>query len=56
VTSSPRRVYTILGAALAVFTAAAAPGASAVDLSVDRNMVRGPAAAPVTIVEFADYQ
>ena len=34
-----------------------APGARAqVEITVDPSMVKGPAGAPVTIVEFSDYQ
>jgi protein-disulfide isomerase len=43
--------------ALAVFLAA--PGmlrAAPVDISADPAVTRGPAGAPVTIVEFSDYQ
>ncbi|MGH7391231.1 MAG: hypothetical protein ACREM3_17495 [Candidatus Rokuibacteriota bacterium] len=48
-----RRVYTI---AVALLPALAAPLAAQVDLSVDPAMTRGPAQAPVVIVEFSDYQ
>lgn len=33
-----------------------APAAAQVELTIDPAMVRGPADAPVTIVEFSDYQ
>ncbi len=52
--SGPGRVYYILLALLAL-----APDATAlaqVTLTVDHAMVRGPEGAPVTIVEFSDYQ
>ena len=53
------RVYTIrvalLGLALALVYGAA--GAEMFgDITVEPTMVRGPATAPVTIVEFSDYQ
>jgi len=56
-----RRVYTIaLGLILAVAslgTGCRAPAPGAHDrLAVQTQMVKGPATAPVTIVEFSDYQ
>jgi protein-disulfide isomerase len=58
-TARPPRVYTIVAvrfvlllALVGLVTGAAEP----VDLSVDPVMVKGPATAPVTIVEFSDYQ
>jgi protein-disulfide isomerase len=47
------RVYTILLVSIVGFTiASAAP----VRVTVDPTMVKGPATAPVTIIEFSDYQ
>lgn len=59
ISSSSRRVYTIalvvtVGVAV-VGIGCRAPGAAS-RLSVDTQMTKGPAAAPVTIVEFSDYQ
>ena len=56
-----RRVYTIalgliLGVgALGIGCRAPAPGAQD-RLAVQTQMIKGPATAPVTIVEFSDYQ
>jgi len=41
---------------LGLLALVAAPAAAQVELSVDPAMVRGPADAPVKIVEFTDYQ
>jgi hypothetical protein len=52
------RVYTIR-AALLVLTLVLVGGAGAQvpgDITVEPTMVKGPAGAPVTIVEFSDYQ
>ena len=47
------RVYTILLVSIVGFAiASAAP----VRVTVDPTMVKGPVAAPVTIIEFSDYQ
>jgi hypothetical protein len=46
----------LLGRALAAAVACPPAFAQVVELTVDPVMVRGPADAPVTIVEFADYQ
>ncbi|HXU87877.1 MAG TPA: hypothetical protein VFQ62_03420 [Methylomirabilota bacterium] len=47
------RVYTILLVSIVGFAiASAAP----VRVTVEPTMVKGPATAPVTIVEFSDYQ
>jgi protein-disulfide isomerase len=46
----------LIGLALAGLLAPAAAAAQGVDLRVDPAMVKGPAGAPVTIVEFSDYQ
>ena len=49
-----RRVYTI---AVGLLTVLAAPLAAQVDnLSIDPLMTKGPALAPVVIIEYADYQ
>ena len=48
------RVYTIILACALVFAAADAP--AQVEITVAPFMVKGPAGAPVTIVEFSDYQ
>jgi protein-disulfide isomerase len=44
------------GLALAAASVCLPAFAQVVELTVDPAMVRGPADAPVTIVEFADYQ
>lgn len=56
--SVPRRVYTILAAlGLVLATALAlAPALAQIELTVAPAMTQGPAQAPVTIVEFSDYQ
>jgi len=59
ISSSSRRVYTIarvlIVAAAAVGIGCRAPGAQT-QMSVDTRMMKGAAAAAVTIVEFSDYQ
>jgi hypothetical protein len=59
-TARPPRVYTIpvalLLAALALTAGRGLAQAPVVDLSVEPSMVKGPRTAPVTIVEFSDYQ
>ena len=56
------RVYTIrivplvLALALTVHVRGAAAVEMLGDITVEPTMVRGPATAPVTIVEFSDYQ
>lgn len=50
---SPRVYYIIFACAL-VFSAAEAP--AQVELTVAPFMAKGPADAPVTIVDFSDYQ
>ena len=45
------------GASLLLLLAAAACGAQTPrDLTIEPAMVKGPAGAPVTIIEFSDYQ
>jgi hypothetical protein len=54
-----RRVYTIRLAALLILVALLAPVAGArtpPDITIEPRMVKGPEGAPVTIVEFSDYQ
>jgi hypothetical protein len=52
-----RRVRrTVNGVALAVTLWASACSAQTATLTIDPVMARGPAEAPVTIVEFSDYQ
>ena len=48
------RVYTIVAASIlaCALTATAAP----IRLTIEPIMTKGPATAPVTIVEFSDYQ
>ncbi len=41
---------------LVLVALAVAPAAAQVDVSVDPAMTRGPAGAPVTIVEFFDFE
>jgi protein-disulfide isomerase len=56
--SVPRRVYTILaplGLVLAT-SLALAPALAQIELTMTPAMTQGPAQAPVTIVEFSDYQ
>jgi hypothetical protein len=56
--SVPRRVYTILaplGLVLAT-SLALAPALAQIELTMTPSMTQGPAQAPVTIVEFSDYQ
>jgi len=59
ISPSSRRVYTIALAltvgVVAVGIGCRAPGAQS-QMGVDTRMVKGSAAAPVTIVEFSDYQ
>jgi protein-disulfide isomerase len=54
-----RRVYYTVALALALAgsaSVASRPAAGPVDLKVDPAMTKGTADAPVTIVEFSDYQ
>ena len=58
-TARRRRVYTIRTAwllALLALLASAAAAQTPADLTIDPVMVKGAARAPVTIVEFSDYQ
>jgi len=59
-TARPPRVYTIptalLLAALTLIAGTGTAQTPVVDLSVEPGMVKGPRTAPVTIVEFSDYQ
>jgi hypothetical protein len=58
-TARRRRVYTIPTLWLLALGLLLTPGAGAqtpADLSIEPTMVKGSPAAPVTIVEFSDYQ
>ena len=56
-TTLPRRVYYIATALFALGCAVGpGPAAAQVQLTVAPMMVRGPAQAPLMIVEFSDYQ
>ena len=51
------RIVLALMAAIVVFTASGAPAQDAANkFTLNPIMSRGPATAPVTIVEFSDYQ
>jgi hypothetical protein len=52
------RVYTVETACLLVLLAVLASGAALAppESGADPVMIKGPAGAPVTIVEFSDYQ
>ena len=55
----PRVYYKILLVILVLLAASAtrpAVGGAQVELTVYAAMVKGPATAPVTIIEFSDYQ
>jgi protein-disulfide isomerase len=47
------RVYTIV---LACILAIGSAGAAPIRVTAEPTMTKGPAGAPVTIVEFSDYQ
>ena len=47
------RVYTIVLVSILVTTSA---GAAPTRITIDPTMTKGPTGAPVTIVEFSDYQ
>jgi hypothetical protein len=51
-----RRLYYSVGLSLLSVLATCGPAAAQLELTVDPTMTTGPAAAPVTIVEFSDYQ
>ena len=58
-TARRRRVYTIRVALLVLLLVLARDAGSAEmlgNITVEPTMVKGPAGAPVTIVEFSDYQ
>jgi hypothetical protein len=48
------RVYTIVLISILVLTSAGA--AAPIRITVEPTMMKGPAGAPVTIIEFSDYQ
>jgi hypothetical protein len=48
------RVYTIVLVSILVITSAGA--GAPIRITVEPTMTRGPAGAPVTIIEFSDYQ
>jgi len=50
------RVYTVWTIWLVALLAAGAGAQPAPETAADPGMVKGPATAPVTIVEFSDYQ
>ena len=54
------RVYTLFPALLAVLlcagTSSSAAQGAGINLTVEPTMAKGTAGAPVTIVEFSDYQ
>jgi hypothetical protein len=52
--SRPRRVYYILPLLMATLIPAASGAQN--ERTADPGMTKGPAQAPVTIVEFSDYQ
>ena len=47
------RVYTIL---LLSTVGLAIAGAAPIHITIEPTMIKGPATAPVTIIEFSDYQ
>jgi len=49
-------VYTIAALALTLAAQGVGPAAAQIELSASPAMTRGPVHAPVTIVEFSDYQ
>ena len=56
---SPRvyyRSFSVVLALLLAFTLGASRAQAQVELTVHPSMSRGPSGAPVTIVEFSDYQ
>jgi hypothetical protein len=48
------RVYTIVFVSILAITSAGA--AAPIRITVEPAMTKGPAGAPVTIIEFSDYQ
>jgi hypothetical protein len=48
------RVYTMIGTLILALIVPA--GAASMDVTIEPAMTEGPADAPVTIVEFSDYQ
>jgi hypothetical protein len=47
------RVYTIVAVAILLLTSATA---APIRITIEPVMTKGPAGAPVTIIEFSDYQ
>lgn len=55
-TTLPRRVYYAVAVLALAIVLGARPASGQVELTVAPTMVKGPAEAPVVIVEFSDYQ
>ena len=50
------RLFCVVPLLLVVLALGAASAPAQVELTVHPSMVKGPAGAPVTIIEFSDYQ